>query len=165
MSVDSTVFSPDIGASVERIVQLYEQLTPTHLRQLDRYYATDAHFKDPFNDVRGLAAITRIFDHMFETLQDPRFVVTQRLVQDQQAFLAWQFHFRLRSWRPEVEQCINGATLLRFDAQGLVNQHRDYWDAAEELYEKLPLLGTLMRWLRKTGSASGKTIHADRSSS
>jgi hypothetical protein len=26
--------------------------------------------------------------------------------------------------------------------------HRDYWDAAEELYEKLPVLGGLMRWLK-----------------
>jgi len=27
--------------------------------------------------------------------------------------------------------------------------HRDYWDAAEELYEKLPVLGSLMRWLKR----------------
>jgi hypothetical protein len=36
-----------------------------------------------------------------------------------------------------------------FDAQGLITLHRDYWDAAEELYEKLPVLGGLMRWLKK----------------
>jgi hypothetical protein len=29
-----------------------------------------------------------------------------------------------------------------------VVDHRDYWDAAEELYETLPLLGTLLRALR-----------------
>ena len=164
MTANSTHSLPDIGASVERLVQFYEELTPAHLRRLDTYYAADAHFKDPFNDVYGLTAITRIFDHMFASLQQPRFVVTRRLVQGQQAFLAWEFHFRLRSWRPDTEQCINGATLLCFDAQGRVSQHRDYWDTAEELYEKLPLLGALMRWLRKAGSASRKTIHADRSS-
>jgi hypothetical protein len=31
----------------------------------------------------------------------------------------------------------------------LITLHRDYWDAAEELYEKLPVLGGLMRWLKK----------------
>jgi hypothetical protein len=35
------------------------------------------------------------------------------------------------------------------DAQGLIVLHRDYWDAAEELYEKLPVVGALMRWLRR----------------
>jgi hypothetical protein len=31
----------------------------------------------------------------------------------------------------------------------LVTLHRDYWDAAEELYEKLPVVGGAMRWLKK----------------
>jgi hypothetical protein len=35
------------------------------------------------------------------------------------------------------------------DAQNLIVVHRDYWDAAEELYEKLPWLGGLMRWLKR----------------
>lgn len=52
-----------------------------------------------------------------------------------------------------VDQCIHGATWVRFDAQGLVACHRDDWDAAEELYEKLPVIGRLMRWLRKMLSA------------
>jgi steroid delta-isomerase len=156
--------STDVAAAVERLVQLYEQLTPGHLQRLDSYYASDAHFKDPFNEVRGVTAIAGIFAHMFDTLQEPRFVVTERLVQGRQAFLAWEIHFRFRRRRPDSEQCIRGATLLSFDAQGLVCQHRDYWDAAEELYEKLPLLGILMRWLRKAGSASRKTPHAHRSS-
>ena len=156
--------STDVAAAVERLVQLYEQLTPGHLQRLDSYYASDAHFKDPFNEVHGVTAIAGIFAQMFDTLQEPRFVVTERLVQGRQAFLAWEFHFRVRRRRPDSEQCIRGATLLSFDAQGLVCQHRDYWDAAEELYEKLPLLGFLMRWLRKAGSASRKTPHAHRSS-
>ena len=156
--------SPDINFAVTRLVQLYEQLAPADLQQLDAYYAADAHFKDPFNDVHGLAAITRIFDHMFDSLQEPRFVVTQRLVQGQQAFLEWEFHFRMRRWRPDTEHCISGVTKVCFDAQGRVCQHRDYWDTAEELYEKLPVLGTMMRWLRKAGSASLKSTHADRSS-
>ena len=35
------------------------------------------------------------------------------------------------------------------DNAGRVAFHRDYWDAAEELYEKLPGLGGLMRWLKR----------------
>jgi hypothetical protein len=29
-----------------------------------------------------------------------------------------------------------------------IDLHRDYWDAAEEMYEKFPLVGSLMRWLK-----------------
>ena len=61
----------------------------------------------------------------------------------------------MRRWRKAQPQCIRGGTFLRLDAQGKVLEHRDYWDSAEELYEKLPVLGALMRWLRKAGSATG----------
>jgi steroid delta-isomerase len=32
---------------------------------------------------------------------------------------------------------------------GRVVYHRDYWDAAGELYERIPLLGALMRGVRR----------------
>jgi len=51
---------------------------------------------------------------------------------------------------------VRGATHLRFDAAGKVVLHRDYWDAAEELYAKLPLLGVLMRGLQRRGRAGNE---------
>ncbi|MFM8557948.1 MAG: hypothetical protein ACKODG_17565, partial [Betaproteobacteria bacterium] len=46
-------------------------------------------------------------------------------------------------------QQIRGATWLEFDDEGRVTLHRDYWDAAEELYEKLPVIGSMARWLKR----------------
>ena len=48
---------------------------------------------------------------------------------------------------------IDGASVLHFDATGRVDRHRDYWDAAEELYEKLPAVGALMRWLKRRANS------------
>jgi hypothetical protein len=48
-----------------------------------------------------------------------------------------------------AEQRIRGGTHLKLAADGRIALHRDYWDAAEELYEKLPLVGALMRWLKR----------------
>ncbi|MFM2059344.1 MAG: hypothetical protein RLY71_3729, partial [Pseudomonadota bacterium] len=56
-----------------------------------------------------------------------------------------------------TEQCIRGCTHFQFGADGRVTLHRDYWDAAEELYAKLPLLGGLMRLLRRRASVSAAT--------
>lgn len=148
----SAANSVSTEAATQRLIAMYEQLTPAHLALLDTWYAPDAHFIDPFNDVRGVPAIAGIFTHMFATLEQPRFTVTQHLVQGDQAFLTWEFRFHMRRWRPQTEQCIEGATLVRFDAQGRVKTHRDYWDVAHELYEKLPVLGGLMRWLRRSAA-------------
>ena len=162
-----TTTQANTQAATQRLIALYEQLSPAHLSELSAHYAPDAHFKDPFNDVRGVPAIAQIFAHMFATLDQPRFTVTQHIVQGDQAFLGWEFRFRMRRWRPQVEQCIHGATMVRFDTQGRVTLHRDYWDTAQELYEKLPVLGCLMRWLRQSASATATTkeFHAHRPSS
>lgn len=148
--------------ATQRLIALYEQISPEHLSELGAYYAPGAHFRDPFNDVRGVPAIAQIFTHMFATLDQPRFTVVEYIVQGDRAFLGWEFRFRMRRWRPRVEQCIQGATLVHFDADGCVTLHRDYWDAAQELYEKLPVLGGLMRWLRRSASAAASAARGKR---
>ena len=137
---------------VARVVDFFEALAPADVEQLAQHYAADARFKDPFNEVRGVAAIQRVFAHMFEALEAPRFVVREIVLQGDQCFLTWDFLFRLRRFAGG-EQVVRGATHLRFDAEGRVALHRDYWDAAEELYEKLPGVGALMRWLKRRANA------------
>ena len=132
---------------VQRIVAFFEQLSPQDLPRLAEIYSVDARFKDPFNEVQGVAAIERVFEHMFASLDDPRFVIQGTLVQGEQCFLRWDFSFRMKRFNRDA-QCIRGASHLKLGVDGRILQHRDYWDAAEELYEKLPLLGALMRWLK-----------------
>ena len=135
-------------AAVERIVARFESLSPQNLPQLAEIYTPDARFKDPFNEVQGVAAIQGIFGHMFESLDEPRFVVTGRIVQGEQCFLSWDFIFRMKRFSAE-EQVIRGGSHLLLVPDGRIAVHRDYWDAAEELYEKLPVLGAVMRWLKR----------------
>jgi len=139
---------PANQAAVQRIRQMFETLQASDLPRLAEIYSTDARFKDPFNEVRGLPAVRGVFEHMFEALQQPRFVIHDSIVQGEQCFLTWSFLF----FQPRLghsEQCIRGGSHLLLDGEGRIREHRDYWDAAEELYEKLPVLGGLMRWLKR----------------
>lgn len=135
-------------ARVRRVIERFETLQRGDVARLGELYADDARFKDPFNEVQGLAAVQRVFDHMFDALDDPRFVVNEAIVQGDQCFLVWDFLFRFRRHSREP-QTIRGGSHLRFAADGRIALHRDYWDAAEELYEKLPAVGALMRWLKR----------------
>lgn len=133
---------------VARIVALFEAFTPADIDRLGTFYTLDARFKDPFNDVQGLAAVQQVYRHMFVALDAPRFVVRDILVQGDQCFLTWDFLFHFKRYS-RAPQTVRGSSHLLLDPVGLITQHRDYWDAAEELYEKLPVLGGLMRWLRR----------------
>ena len=132
-------------ARLRTLISAFESLTPATVDTLAALYADHAHFCDPFNDVRGRAAVARIFSHMFEQVETPRFKVHSAMCEGDAAWLEWTMHFVMRG----RAQSIVGATRLRFDAQGRVIDHRDYWDAAQELYEKLPLIGFVLRALRR----------------
>jgi hypothetical protein len=139
-------------ADLQRVVEFFETMTVETAAQLGRVYAADVTFKDPFNEVKGITETTRLFTHMFEQVDGPRFVVKTKIAQGGDAFITWEFLFRMRHFS-KGEQCIRGATHLRFNDEGLVSMHRDYWDAAEELYEKLPVLRSVMRLLKRIVNA------------
>lgn len=135
--------------AVDALVPFYEQLRPEDVTRFDQYYRHDARFRDPFNHVSSVDGIKRIFSHMFTQVNDPAFRITKVIVGQGDAILFWTFHFRFKSMGCKAAQSLEGVTHLVFDEQGLVTLHRDYWDAAEELYGRLPVIGSLMRGLQR----------------
>ena len=138
--------------ALDALCDYFERLSAANLDELDAHYATDAWFKDPFHEVTGVAAIRAILEHTFAKLPGARFRVTRRFPgADQHAVILWEMDFVMPITRQPTT--ISGATHLAFDAAGRVTRHRDYWDAAEELYARLPVLKWLMRGLARHAAA------------
>jgi hypothetical protein len=133
---------------LNQVIHFFESISPESTSMITTLYSDDAYFKDPFNEVRSSADITTIFQHMFKQVEAPKFVVTQRILQGDDAFIVWEFHFQMKQ-KSSSPQCIHGSSHLRFDRDHRINYHRDYWDVAEELYEKIPVLGCLMRFIKR----------------
>jgi len=130
----------------ENYIQFFETLTPKSLDELDQFFIDNARFKDPFNDVVGVSDIRKIFQHMFSTTQDSRFVVDKFAATDNILCLHWHYYFKTRQGKPWE---IPGMSRVIFDDAGKVTEHVDYWDPAESIYEKLPVLGGFMRILKR----------------
>jgi len=134
--------------SIQRFKEIalwFETLTPASLGQVAEIYASDAIFIDPFNTLRGVDTVRAVYQHMFDTLEQPRFIVTTTVAQSRQAFMTWDFHFQ-RNGQPSI---ISGCTQFELNEFGHIILHRDYWDAAQQVYEKVPLLGSVLRFLRR----------------
>lgn len=130
-------------------VSFFENMKMDDLVTLDRFFTSNAHFKDPFNEVRGLDKIHQVFEHMFTTLGNPRFHVDEALLTGDIAYIKWQFNAQLKS----KTITLVGVSRVVFDQQGLVSEHIDYWDASEQFYMKLPIVGTLLRFIQRQASA------------
>ncbi len=102
-------------------------------------------FRDPFNDVSGVEALIRATAAMFR-FGTPRFEILDRALGGRGGYLLWRYTVDIRAERPWI---IDGMTALRFDAAGRVIEHIDHWDAAGQVYERLPLLGALLRLIKR----------------
>jgi steroid Delta-isomerase len=136
--------NPD--ARLRRVIEFFEGLEPRQLEALDRLYDENARFIDPFNDVVGVEAVRRVFAHMFETLEQPRFRILAAGVDGDDALLLWAFTFQRRG-RPRLFR-IEGTSHLVFASDGRIDFHRDHWDP-QPVYELVPGLRAVLRWLRR----------------
>lgn len=137
----------DLAAAVAAYVAFYESLAPESLECLDALCTPDVRFRDPFNDVTGIADYRAILGDMFEQVDAPRFQVSDRALSGRVAYLRWVFTFAPKSggapWR------IEGMSEVHFDRQGRVSTHLDYWDSGSQFYARLPVLGRLIGLVRK----------------
>lgn len=136
---------------LSRYTKFFEQLTADNVDHLTVVMTDDVHFVDPFNDVRGIERVKKIFVHMFDNLESPRFEVTHAATVDAakddaagDALLRWELHSKLQG-KPYN---ITGMSEISFAPDGRVNSHIDHWDAGQQFYERLPVIGWILRTIR-----------------
>ncbi len=133
------------------IARWFEQLSPESLTKIESVYAKHARFVDPFNDLQGIESVRKVYAHMFESLDNPRFLVTRIASTGPLGFMTWTFSFSCRGRAQSIEGC----TQFELDAEDLITLHLDYWDAAKQVYEQIPVLGSVLRMLRRKLSLPG----------
>jgi steroid Delta-isomerase len=123
----------------------YERLSPQNLDELRTLAAPGVRFKDPFNETFGIEALMAATAAMFR-FGTPHFEIVDTALSDKAGYLLWRYTVDTGNPRPVI---IAGMTELRFDADGRIVEHIDHWDAAEQLYERVPVLGWLLRRIKR----------------
>lgn len=143
------------AAALERYVAVMESLRADDLEALETVYADEARFVDPFNEVRGVAAIQAVFAHGFAQCPGMRFSVQARALDGDRALLRWRMDCDASADGLSIE----GMSELVIGGDGRVVEHVDHWDPAAQLYARVPVLGWLMRRIRRRLAAPGSEGH------
>ena len=131
--------------SLAAMAGFYNGLTREKLDCLGDIYSPGVEFQDPLHQTRGLAALRTVYVHWFQQLQEISVTVTDVHGDERSGFLLWTMRYQLRG-KPRV---ITGASHMQFAADGRVVVQRDYWDASLPVYGEFPLVGWLLRGLKR----------------
>lgn len=134
---------------LHQLRQLYIQFNPALLDQLHQIYTQDVQFNDPLHAIYGLDKLRDYFANMMQGLDECRFEFHHSLEQPAQgeAVLFWTMHYRHRKLAGGRWLSLTGNSHIRFKDK--VYYHRDYFDAGAMLYEHLPLLGGVIRHIKR----------------
>lgn len=135
----------DNAPLVERFKDFFKVLHESDLSQLRTFYADNIVFKDPVHEIEGLVELEDYFTSMCADLSDCRFEYLDELVADDTAYVKWVMHFK----HPRLGNrliSVRGISHLKIGDK--IEFHEDFYDMGAMLYEQLPLLGNVTRWLR-----------------
>lgn len=130
---------------VVRFKDYFKVLHDSDLSQLGSIYDDRVVFKDPVHEIRGLVELEDYFTSMCADLSDCRFEYLDELVNDDAAYIKWMMHFK----HPKLGNrliSVRGVSHLKIGEK--IEFHEDFYDMGAMLYEQLPLLGNVTRWLR-----------------
>ncbi|WP_237065298.1 nuclear transport factor 2 family protein [Microbulbifer guangxiensis] len=120
---------------------------------LDRLYDEGVTFCDPVHRVEGLPALKRYFAGMSEGLTSCRFEFDDAVLGNGNACLPWQMHYTHRQLNRGQPLILRGCSLLQFRER--VYYHEDFYDLGAMVYEHVPLLGSVVRGVKKRLGGAG----------
>ena len=125
---------------------LFSQLTPDNLSGIADLLSDEIVFSDPFNLTRGRDKFIRIFQHMFDVMENPKFEVLDLSFSSRAGYIKWRLTGKVKRWR-RISINITGMSEVINDESGLITAHYDHWDSASQLLVFIPVLGLPAVWL------------------
>jgi steroid Delta-isomerase len=131
--------------SLSAVADFLNEMTPEKLERLGDIYGPGIKFHDPIHDASGLQELRQVLASRFQKMAGMEFTVEDAHGDDRTGFLLWIATYQDRGY----ERVIHGTSHFKFATDGRISAQRDHWDASFALYGALPVLGWLMRIIKR----------------
>ena len=142
--------SAAVEAGLASFRDVFADLTrPDTGERMAALYADEVFFNDTLITLTSGREVADYMGATGEKLDTSRVVVDQTLRDGVDVYVRWRMDFATSAFGMKIDSKSIGMTHLRFDDDGRVVLHQDFWDAAGGLYEHLPLIGAVVRTAKK----------------
>lgn len=125
----------------------YQNMLQMDLSQLDHLYADNIIFKDPVHEIKGLVMLQDYMANISSTVLECRFEYLGELLSSSDAYIKWNMHFRHPKLAAGKLLTVRGVSQLMFEKK--IHYHEDFYDLGAMLYEHVPVVGGMTRWLKR----------------
>ncbi len=134
--------------AVAGFAALYGDLNEVNVQtKVREVYAADAWFNDTIATEVGIDAIEK---YLLKTARGAELVqakIDDVAVSGADCYVRWTMEIRAKNLASGQPIITTGMSHLRFDREGRIILHQDYWNPSAGIYQHLPLLGPAIRFV------------------
>ena len=144
-SLDKTAEMP---LWLSNFVKVYQTLSTDNLDLLSNIYHKDIVFIDPLHELKGFENLFVYFQSLYENLTSCEFVINNVIAEEEQAAIYWTMSYQHPKLNGGDVVKVTGSSNIKGHEDKVI-YHRDYLDLGAMLYEQLPVLNKLIRFIKK----------------
>ena len=126
--------------------RFYRDLDQNPLSMLKDIYSADMKFCDPVHRIQGIQPFTQYFEELMQQVKSCSFDIKQINETECTAFVRWDMHLQHPRLKGGDLIIVEGVSYLEFD--GKITSHQDYFDLGAMLYEHLPIMGRVIKYIK-----------------
>ena len=107
------------------------------------FYSENVTFIDPTQETYGLDSYIKAQEKLVKRCDDVYLETHAIAITGHYAFVEWTMGLKIMG----KEFIYPGTTRLIFSDNGLINEHRDYFDFCGPTFGPVPFLGSFIRWM------------------
>lgn len=137
-------------SSVNIIPQkFFNELNANMMHLVEQFYAEDIQFYDPIVHMDGLKEMRDYYIQMYKNVQTISWEFPDEVWQDNKCTLSWKMTLTAKDFNGNKPLTLDGISLMKFNPEGKACYHRDYFDMGAFVYEWVPVLGSMVRFVKK----------------
>jgi limonene-1,2-epoxide hydrolase len=130
---------------IEKFKQYYDCPHKHDPAMLDEFYDENFQYIDPVSTVTGRSNYKKYYKRFTRDVIDIGLRFTRQSILNDKAFLEWECEVYLKKVNKRVQ--VSGISVLIVTNK--IIWQRNYFDGGAFLYEPLPVIGRLLKWIKK----------------
>ena len=143
----TSAFAGDISkmTNAEKVQWSFNALNKNNVSEVvDTFYHPDLEFSDPIVKVKGREAMKKYYADMYKKVEEVKFAFNEFVSMGDTVVGVWVMTLKTDSLNGGEPFTVDGNSVIRFrDGQAIY--HRDYFDVGAMVYEKIPVVGWMVR--------------------
>lgn len=135
--------------NAEKLKIFFHKLDKNSLGLVTEFYHPQVEFIDPVGTIKGSDKIKKYYEGMYKNAATVKFDFKNTYQDGNTVIAIWTMTLETDKLNGGKPYSVDGNSVVKFAPNGQAIYHRDYFDMGAFVYEKIPVIGFVVKKIRE----------------